>query len=164
MTITETRPSGFDPIELEILWQSLISTVNEQARALQRSAFSPIVREAGDLANAVFDRRGRMVAQAVTRHPRAHQLTWRSAPRKMLEEYPDRGARAGGRADHERPVQDGRTAARRDGAGAGVAQRAEIMALLRLDRSTTPTSAWATGSVPVGETCSRRGCGSRSAS
>ena len=52
--------STFDPIELEILWQSLISTVNEQARALQRSAFSPIVREAGDLANAVFDQRGRM--------------------------------------------------------------------------------------------------------
>ena len=46
----------FDPVELEILWQSLISTVNEQARALQRAAFSPIVREAGDLANAVFDR------------------------------------------------------------------------------------------------------------
>ncbi len=59
----------FDPIELEILWQSLISTVNEQARALQRSAFSPIVREAGDLANAVFDQRGRMVAQAVTGTP-----------------------------------------------------------------------------------------------
>ena len=71
MTITEEQPTaeGFDPIELEILWQSLISTVNEQARALQRSAFSPIVREAGDLANAVFDRRGRMVAQAVTGTP-----------------------------------------------------------------------------------------------
>ena len=39
----------FDPIELEVLWQSLIATVNEQARALQRAAFSPIVREAGDL-------------------------------------------------------------------------------------------------------------------
>ena len=56
----------FDPIELEVLWQSLIATVNEQARALQRAAFSPIVREAGDLANAVFDQRGRMVAQAIT--------------------------------------------------------------------------------------------------
>ena len=52
-----------------MLWQSLIATVNEQARALQRAAFSPIVREAGDLANAVFDRRGRMVAQAVTGTP-----------------------------------------------------------------------------------------------
>ena len=52
-----------------MLWQSLIATVNEQAKALQRAAFSPIVREAGDLANAVFDRRGRMVAQAVTGTP-----------------------------------------------------------------------------------------------
>ncbi|HSS09773.1 MAG TPA: hydantoinase B/oxoprolinase family protein, partial [Acidimicrobiales bacterium] len=46
-----------DAIELEVVWASLISTVNEQAKALQRSAFSPIVREAGDLANALFDRR-----------------------------------------------------------------------------------------------------------
>ena len=53
---------AFDPIELEVLWQSLIATVNEQARALQRAAFSPIVREAGDLANAVFDQRGRAAA------------------------------------------------------------------------------------------------------
>ncbi|MEM1333148.1 MAG: hydantoinase B/oxoprolinase family protein, partial [Actinomycetota bacterium] len=67
---SDTRVGGrFDPIELEICWQSLVATVNEQAKALQRSAFSPIVREAGDLANAVFDRRGRMVAQAVTGTP-----------------------------------------------------------------------------------------------
>ena len=77
--------STFDPIELEILWQSLISTVNEQARALQRSAFSPIVREAGDLANAVFDQRGRMVAQAVTGTP-GHINSLAIGASKMLEE------------------------------------------------------------------------------
>ena len=49
--------------------ESLIATVNEQAKALQRAAFSPIVREAGDLANGLFDRDGRMVAQAVTGTP-----------------------------------------------------------------------------------------------
>ena len=38
-------------------------------RALQRIAFSPIVREAGDLANGLFDARARMVAQAVTGTP-----------------------------------------------------------------------------------------------
>ena len=58
-----------DGIELEILWSNLISTVSEQAKALQRIAFSPIVREAGDLATAVFDAKGRMVAQAVTGTP-----------------------------------------------------------------------------------------------
>lgn len=77
----------FDPIELEILWQSLIATVNEQARSLQRSAFSPIVREAGDLANAVFDQRGRMVAQAVTGTP-GHINSLAMATSNILAEYP----------------------------------------------------------------------------
>ena len=81
------RDARFDPIELEILWQSLIATVNEQARALQRAAFSPIVREAGDLANAVFDRRGRMVAQAVTGTP-GHINSLAMAVRNILDEYP----------------------------------------------------------------------------
>jgi N-methylhydantoinase B/oxoprolinase/acetone carboxylase alpha subunit len=52
-----------DGIELEILWSNLIGIVSEQAKALQRIAFSPIVREAGDLASALFDARGRMVAE-----------------------------------------------------------------------------------------------------
>ena len=82
-----TAVRTFDPVELEILWQSLISTVNEQARALQRAAFSPIVREAGDLANAVFDRRGRMVAQAVTGTP-GHINSLALGAAAMLEEYP----------------------------------------------------------------------------
>ncbi len=77
----------FDPIELEVLWQSLIATVNEQARALQRAAFSPIVREAGDLANAVFDRRGRMVAQAVTGTP-GHINSLARAAGAILAEHP----------------------------------------------------------------------------
>jgi N-methylhydantoinase B/oxoprolinase/acetone carboxylase alpha subunit len=58
-----------DGIELEILWSNLISIVSEQAKALQRIAFSPVVREAGDLASGLFDARGRMVAQANTGTP-----------------------------------------------------------------------------------------------
>ena len=58
-----------DGITLEILWSNLISIVSEQAKALQRIAFSPIVREAGDLASGLFDARGRMVAQANTGTP-----------------------------------------------------------------------------------------------
>jgi N-methylhydantoinase B len=77
----------FDPIELEVLWQSLIATVNEQAKALQRAAFSPIVREAGDLANALFDRDGRMVAQAVTGTP-GHINSLARAATAILDEYP----------------------------------------------------------------------------
>ena len=58
-----------DGVELEILWSNLIGIVTERAKALQRIAFSPVVREAGDLACALFDRRGRMVAQANTGTP-----------------------------------------------------------------------------------------------
>ncbi len=85
--------AAFDAVELEILWQSLISTVNEQARALQRAAFSPIVREAGDLANAVFDRRGRMVAQAVTGTP-GHINSLAIGAASILAEYPVDDARS----------------------------------------------------------------------
>ena len=44
---------ALDPIVLNVLWNRLISTVNEQAAALIRSSFSSIVREAGDLAAEV---------------------------------------------------------------------------------------------------------------
>ncbi len=82
------KPDGrFGAVELQVLWQSLISTVNEQATALQRSAFSPIVREAGDLANGVFDTRGRMVAQAVTGTP-GHINSMAMGARAVLEEFP----------------------------------------------------------------------------
>ncbi len=87
MQSSQTEGSAYDPIQLEILWQSLISVVNEQARALQRAAFSPIVREAGDLANAVFDKRGRMVAQAVTGTP-GHINSLAIGAANMLEEFP----------------------------------------------------------------------------
>jgi N-methylhydantoinase B len=76
-----------DAVELEVLWGSLVNTVNEQARALQRAAFSPIVREAGDLANALFDRRGRMVAQAVTGTP-GHINSLAVAAQEILKQYP----------------------------------------------------------------------------
>jgi len=56
-------------VTLEILWSRLITVTNEQAAALQRTSFTPIVRESGDLSASVFDVRGRMLAQAVTGTP-----------------------------------------------------------------------------------------------
>ncbi|HEX4894688.1 MAG TPA: hydantoinase B/oxoprolinase family protein, partial [Hyphomicrobiaceae bacterium] len=56
-------------IELQVMWSRLIAVVEEQAQTLLRTAFSSIVREAGDLSAGVFDRRGRMLAQAVTGTP-----------------------------------------------------------------------------------------------
>ena len=53
----------------QVMWNRLISVVEEQALTLVRTAFSTSVREAGDLSAGVFDRNGRMVAQAVTGTP-----------------------------------------------------------------------------------------------
>jgi len=58
-----------DSIELELMWSNLRGVVTEQAKAMQRSAFSPVVREAGDLAYALFDAKARMVVQADTGTP-----------------------------------------------------------------------------------------------
>jgi N-methylhydantoinase B len=56
-------------IDRQIMWNRLIAIVEEQAQVLLRTAFSPIVREAGDLSAGVFDTKGRMLAQAVTGTP-----------------------------------------------------------------------------------------------
>ena len=53
----------------QIMWNRLISIVEEQAQALVRTAFSTSVREAGDLSAGVYDRAGLMLAQAVTGTP-----------------------------------------------------------------------------------------------
>jgi N-methylhydantoinase B len=56
-------------VQFQIMWNRLISILEEQALTLVRTAFSTSVREAGDLSAGVFDREGRMVAQAVTGTP-----------------------------------------------------------------------------------------------
>jgi N-methylhydantoinase B len=76
-----------DPISLEILWNRLISIVNEQATALQNASFTTVVREAGDLSAGVFDIHGNMIAQAVTGTP-GHINTMALAVRHFLKEYP----------------------------------------------------------------------------
>ena len=60
---------AFEKIQMQIMWNRLISVVEEQAQTLLRTAFSPIVRECGDLSAGVFDLQGRMIAQAVTGTP-----------------------------------------------------------------------------------------------
>jgi N-methylhydantoinase B len=56
-------------IELELMWSRLRSIASERAKAMQRTAFSSGVREAGDLAYGLFDARARMIVQAETGTP-----------------------------------------------------------------------------------------------
>lgn len=76
-----------DPVTLEVCWSRLIGVVNEQAAALQRTSFTTIVRESGDLSAGVFDRRGYMIAQAVTGTP-GHINSMALAMGHFLRAYP----------------------------------------------------------------------------
>ena len=64
-----TDRTALDVVQAQIIWDRLLAVVEEQAQTLVRTAFSTTVREAGDLSAGVFDRRGRMLAQAVTGTP-----------------------------------------------------------------------------------------------
>jgi N-methylhydantoinase B len=59
----------FEQIRNQVMWDRLINVVEEQARTMMRVAFSPVVREAGDLSAGVFNPNGELLAQAVTGTP-----------------------------------------------------------------------------------------------
>jgi N-methylhydantoinase B len=78
---------NLDEIQLQILWNRLLSIVEEQAQALIRTAFSTAVREAGDLSAGVFDLQGRMLAQAVTGTP-GHVNAMAASVNFFLDKFP----------------------------------------------------------------------------
>ncbi|MEL7397583.1 MAG: hydantoinase B/oxoprolinase family protein [Pseudomonadota bacterium] len=79
MTPSKTR--------LQVMWNRLLAVVEEQGQALIRAAFSPIVRESGDISAGIFDIRGRMLAQAVTGTP-GHINTMAEAVINLMERFP----------------------------------------------------------------------------
>ena len=80
-------PTGLDTIRMQVMWNRLIAVVEEQAQTLMRTAFSPIVRECGDLSAGVFDLRGRMVAQAVTGTP-GHVNSMAESVKNFIRHFP----------------------------------------------------------------------------
>ena len=74
-------------IHTQIMWNRLIAVVEEQAQTMIRTAFSTSVREAGDLSAGVFDRQGRMLAQAVTGTP-GHVNSMANGVKHFLDVYP----------------------------------------------------------------------------
>jgi N-methylhydantoinase B len=81
-------------IHTQIMWSRLIAVVEEQAQTMLRTAFSTSVREAGDLSAGVFDRHGRMLAQAVTGTP-GHVNSMANAVVHFLKEFPLAGMKPG---------------------------------------------------------------------
>ena len=76
-----------NPIQLEVLWNRLLSVANEQQTTLIRTAFSTIVRESLDLACAVFDTRGLMIGQSLTGTP-GHINPMATGAIHLLKAYP----------------------------------------------------------------------------
>src|SRR5215831_10036416 len=74
-------------VDLQLMWNRLLALVEEQAQVLMRTAFSPIVRECGDISAGVFDARGRMLAQAVTGTP-GHINTMAEGVKLFLQFFP----------------------------------------------------------------------------
>ena len=73
--------------QYQVLWNRILAIVEEQGQALMRAAFSQIVRECGDISAGVFDRQGRMIAQAVTGTP-GHINTMAEAVKTLSQLFP----------------------------------------------------------------------------
>ena len=74
-------------IDLQVMWNRLMVVVDEQARTLIRTAFSPIVRECEDLSAGIFDPQGRMLAQATLGTP-GHVNSMAESVRHFLDVFP----------------------------------------------------------------------------
>ncbi len=84
---SSSASSALGRIHMQIMWNRLLSVVEEQAQTLIRTAFSTSVREAGDLSAGVFDMRGRMLAQAVTGTP-GHVNAMAASVGFFLDKFP----------------------------------------------------------------------------
>ena len=74
-------------IQNQVMWNRLLSVVEEQGQTLVRTAFSPIVRECGDISAGVFDLEGRMMAQAVTGTP-GHVNSMAESVKNFINHFP----------------------------------------------------------------------------
>lgn len=77
----------YDPISLEILWNRLISIVDEASAALVRASFSTVLRESNDFACILLDAHGRSLAQSARSIP-SFIGTMPISLKKFLEIFP----------------------------------------------------------------------------
>ena len=76
-----------EEIRKQLIWNRLISAIEEQAQTVIHTAFSQSVRECCDLSAGVFNRRGQMVAQAVTGTP-GHVNSMAPCAEHFIDKFP----------------------------------------------------------------------------
>jgi N-methylhydantoinase B len=75
-----------DPISLEVFKNMFVSVSEEMGVALQRTAYSPNIKERRDFSCAIFDPTGQMVAQAA--HQPVHLGAMPASVRAALDTFP----------------------------------------------------------------------------
>jgi N-methylhydantoinase B len=79
--------ADWDPVSLEVVWNRLRSIADEQTKALMRASFTPLARDAEDLACGLFDQRGNMIVQSVT-GTAGHINSLATGVKHFVREYP----------------------------------------------------------------------------
>ncbi len=78
--------SGFDPVRLEVFRNLFASIAEEMGAALQRSAYSPNIKERRDFSCALFDSSGDLIAQGD--HMPVHLGSMPASVRAVLTDIP----------------------------------------------------------------------------
>jgi N-methylhydantoinase B len=89
VTRTPTRASALDPVTLSVLVSGLAGIAEEMGAVLVRSSYSSNIKERRDCSCALFDERGRMVAQA--EHIPVHLGAMYDSVRAVRERSPEPG-------------------------------------------------------------------------
>jgi N-methylhydantoinase B len=89
---TGKRPR-FDPIDLEILWNQIITLIDEAAYAVRRTSTSKVVVEGADFGVMLHDTKGRLVAADVA--VAAKVSTVSILAERLLEHFPARTLKPG---------------------------------------------------------------------
>ena len=86
------RPA-VDPIAFTVIWNAVVSIAEELGTTMRHTAFSEAVREGDDFSTAVFDARGRMIAQG--NFSPGHLGSMPFVIRHVTEAYPPKALKPG---------------------------------------------------------------------
>ena len=87
------RRRGFDPIDLEILWNRLVLVVDEAAYSIIRTSMSKVVVEGRDFGSLLLDPEGRLLAADVSVASKTGTIS--IAVRETLKHFPAQSFRPG---------------------------------------------------------------------
>jgi N-methylhydantoinase B len=87
--VSAASPREFDPLALMVMSNAVSMIAEEMGVVLERGALSPNIRERRDASSAIFDARGRMVAQAA--HIPVHLGAMPESVRAVMAHAPEAG-------------------------------------------------------------------------